>query len=233
MSSILKALKKLEQETVETEELPYPGSRIGFRDNVNRSSKSILGWRNLFFFLCLAAMIGIATVTLIERKFLIPEAMQQKEDIPLASGKRAGQEKETQTNASGIRPLSSNGMLTGSPSNHGSELKKNSRPLMPEILEKAGSVIAEPEKADLEQDLADNPSVNLRQSYENAPLDTSGFKLDAIVWSDNPQSSFAVINGEILREGNKAGTAYVDKIEKDYVCLKKGGQVGKLRFKDR
>jgi hypothetical protein len=58
----------------------------------------------------------------------------------------------------------------------------------------------------------------------------STFKLEALVWSTDPESRFAVINGQIVRAGQSIQGASVAEIERDYVALKSGDQTWHLRI---
>jgi type II secretory pathway component PulC len=57
------------------------------------------------------------------------------------------------------------------------------------------------------------------------------FKLEALVWSTNPESRFAVISGQIVKVGQSIRGASVTEIERDYVALKSGDQTWQLRIK--
>ncbi len=58
----------------------------------------------------------------------------------------------------------------------------------------------------------------------------SGFKLDALVWSSNPKSRFAVINGQIVRAGETIRGAAITTIERDHVGLRSGSRSWELRL---
>jgi hypothetical protein len=57
------------------------------------------------------------------------------------------------------------------------------------------------------------------------------FKLEALVWSTNPESRFAVISGQIVKVGQSIRGASVTEIDRDYVALKSGDQTWQLRIK--
>lgn len=61
-------------------------------------------------------------------------------------------------------------------------------------------------------------------------LDTGRFRLEAIVWSDNPKSTFAVINGNIVRVGESIGDASITAIDRESVQVRSGDRTGELRF---
>ena len=57
--------------------------------------------------------------------------------------------------------------------------------------------------------------------------DTSGFQIEAIIWSNDQMSSFALINGSKVRVGESVGEAVVTEIARDYVDF----EVGDSRFR--
>jgi hypothetical protein len=76
---------------------------------------------------------------------------------------------------------------------------------------------------------------NRRQAVEvSSPVqaqgDESRYKLEAIVWSNNAESRFAVINGQIVRGGGAVGGLSVLEIGRDHVEVRSGGRAWKMRF---
>ena len=63
------------------------------------------------------------------------------------------------------------------------------------------------------------------------PVLTSGLKLQAISWSQNPADRIAVINGNILREGAALEGYSISRIAKDEVVVRKGAEEWKLVFR--
>jgi hypothetical protein len=53
-------------------------------------------------------------------------------------------------------------------------------------------------------------------------IDTSGFQIEAIIWSNDQMSSFALINGSKVRVGESVGEAIVTEIARDYVDFEAG-----------
>jgi hypothetical protein len=74
------------------------------------------------------------------------------------------------------------------------------------------------------------PSAGAGAQEAAEPLDTSRFRLEAIVWSSNPESRFAVINGSILRLGGTLDGLTVTDIERNSVMLRSGSRAGEVRF---
>ncbi len=62
--------------------------------------------------------------------------------------------------------------------------------------------------------------------------DLEGLKLEAIVWANNPSSRFAVINGEIVRSGSMVKGMKLINIGRDHVTLMKAGAVRRLGFRN-
>lgn len=67
------------------------------------------------------------------------------------------------------------------------------------------------------------------ESRESHP-DASKFKLEAIVWSENESSRFAVINGQILRAGGVVDGLAVLGVAKEHVSVRSKSRDWKLKF---
>lgn len=68
-------------------------------------------------------------------------------------------------------------------------------------------------------------SMPVKQAHE------SGLHLQAIAWSSDPGSRIAVINGQVLREGGSVERALVTHIGKNEVVFKKQGEEWKQLFR--
>jgi hypothetical protein len=55
-------------------------------------------------------------------------------------------------------------------------------------------------------------------------------ELQAIVWSEDPKSCSAMINGRLVRSGEQVGGFTVDEIGRNYVSVNSGLRSGKLRM---
>jgi hypothetical protein len=62
------------------------------------------------------------------------------------------------------------------------------------------------------------------------PKPVPGLQLQAIAWSDDPASCFAVINGRIVRSGGMVSGVSVVEISKDAVSLKLGDKAWTVRM---
>ncbi|GBC59278.1 hypothetical protein DENIS_0214 [Desulfonema ishimotonii] len=58
----------------------------------------------------------------------------------------------------------------------------------------------------------------------------SGFEIQALVWSPDPESRMAVINGNIVRTGGIVDDASVQYIGTDYIVFRKGSARWRTRF---
>jgi hypothetical protein len=69
------------------------------------------------------------------------------------------------------------------------------------------------------------------QGSAKKPIDdATRYKLEAIVWSNNPESRFAVVNGQIVRAGSSLDKLSVTEIGRDHVAVRSGGREWKLKF---
>jgi len=55
-------------------------------------------------------------------------------------------------------------------------------------------------------------------------------ELQAIVWSEDPKSCSAMINGRLVPLGGEVGGFTVDEIGRNYVSVKSGLRSGRLRM---
>jgi len=74
-----------------------------------------------------------------------------------------------------------------------------------------------------------SPAIRAQKSPSPSPGEPD-LKLDALVWSSNPRSRFAVINGQIVRAGETVRGASITEIERDHVALKSGNKMWELRL---
>lgn len=73
-----------------------------------------------------------------------------------------------------------------------------------------------------------------RSPYANAaPLVSDTLQVQAISWSDQPAKRIAVIDGRILREGQRVNAYQVIQIRPEDVILEKSGKFWKLAFGSR
>ncbi len=64
-------------------------------------------------------------------------------------------------------------------------------------------------------------------------IEESWLKLQAISWSANPEKRIAVINNHVVREGGSVEEGTVARIEKEYVVIDAKGEEWQLKFRLR
>jgi hypothetical protein len=64
----------------------------------------------------------------------------------------------------------------------------------------------------------------------SAPAHSGSFTLQAIAWAKEPPKRMAVINGEVVRQGDVVKGVFVNQINENDVVLKKGDLVWRLIF---
>jgi hypothetical protein len=69
-----------------------------------------------------------------------------------------------------------------------------------------------------------------QRRMESPPQAHPVLELQAIVWSDDPESCFAVINGHIVRANGMVDGVNVTEISQDAVSLKQGEKVWKIKM---
>jgi len=62
-------------------------------------------------------------------------------------------------------------------------------------------------------------------------LEGVGFKVQAISWSEIPEQSLAVINSQVLREGDGIEEYQIQRINPDDIILQRGGKAFRLDFR--
>lgn len=99
----------------------------------------------------------------------------------------------------------------------------------PPVVEKA-AVQVPPPPVEPEPASPTSPESLPAQEPEVRAIDLEGYRLEAIVWSNNPSSRFAVINGQIVRAGGDLDGLSVTAIEREGVKVRSDEGTGELRF---
>ena len=101
----------------------------------------------------------------------------------------------------------------------------------PALPKRKASTLTASEKKPAPPAIKHRESLVVKQAMPPKGIDASRFKLEAIVWSNNPKSRFAVINGRIIRKGGSIEGVPVTDIGRDYVAVKSGEGEWELRFR--
>ncbi len=218
MSSILKALKKLEKETPRYgDSEPYP---VDVKKTVENGVNKKQTYYKLFLILFSAIIIVSGSLFLLTRQTTSKGKISQGSVVVVRKAIPPRPKKENVKIASvpDLKPRKKRARPS-------SRIKKNlpgsrqvkipaSRKVMKE--KSYGNNRAKPKSA--------------RSAIPFKSAGGSGLKLQAIAWSSDSKESIAVVNGRILREGSSIEGALIIKIDKNDVSFQKGSEQWKQKF---
>jgi hypothetical protein len=226
VSSILKALKKVERESPRLEVSPTLPQKINTKRALNQRARGTWLFKRALTVVVVLLLVGVGTWFVLGN----PELWVDKErPAPPAASRPAG---ETQ-----VPPPQPD--LKGAAGEPGPGIAREARPKA-HVSPAEKAVKAEPLRRD-PPPLAASPAKSpkppavesTRQAPEAtsaAPGDESRYKLEAIVWSNNAESRFAVINGQIVRAGGAVGGLSVREIGRDHVDVRSAGRDWSMKF---
>jgi hypothetical protein len=261
LSSILRALKKLENEPRHLDETqPLDSKFVPLADTSPKKSPAGI----LFMVIGGGIVCGLVILAgwwLFSEKTLSPPAVPQQtsQQNLQQSEKAAAKLKELEiserpyASVEPAKPILDMTAIRGT-TDQGPELPQvqTPQPLSVTIEQKeaisadkqtAGLIIKMPETTSTEisdQVSAEKVAVPVTRAPEVTTkieeveiplLKDPDMKLQAITWSKNPQKRIAVINNRILRQGEVAHGYRVDTINQDDVVLSDGGEKWKLLFR--
>ena len=211
MSSVLKALKKIDRRKAETE-LPVWPYRIDNRESISRHTNRI--WRR---HRVLGILLVVCTIALAGKLFF--GYRTDSESIPTEAGVS---EKSTLPVAAGVDQKTERlRTLTDS----GTGIKP--APAPPVVHHEASR---EPDLDTSPAETFPKAAVKAPETHQTAPKDNAGLTLQALVWAEQPEDRFVVINGSILREGGIINGSTIARIEPDYVSIRSGGTTWQLEY---
>lgn len=265
MSSILKALKKVEEEG---HKHPDGDSRFhpvtSKKSSFKRDQKSRM---ILFTLLCIfaAAVISISSWAIFKKETVQPPLIAHSENIFIPAGSNhiseVNKKLQQEDKKSGITTkvevpsdpiLSMNReidkeMILPPPAPHhpiSQEEDIESHSIeddtgQPNIVEEKSimeeEMIGEEETIDIEEIPAEftnyEKSVIKRFKPPSKVADESWLKLQAISWSNDPESRIAMINDRIVHEGGSVEDGVVTRIDKEYVVVHGKGEDWQVQFK--
>jgi cytoskeletal protein RodZ len=207
VSAILKALRRVESESIQRgETLPVPKKLDARKAIREQYRKTWTVQKLLIIFLPILTLAVVLWVVFSYKPFLIPEsstAADKSNPIPPKPAVKAKDPilEDKRKRSEAASPVTAPAKEERAPSK--SSAKK----------EKKGAPDSTP-------------------GQEQGPsAQDSEFKLQAIVWSDSPESCFAVINGVIVRAGGMIEGVAVTEIGKDHVSFKSGQRTWKMKMK--
>jgi hypothetical protein len=216
LSSILKALKKIEREFPEKNEIRSWQQEINTQKIVHKRMKDHLRFTKHFFIFLVAIILAAGGGLILGRKpwEKVPSLIAKTETLP------------------------------PKPSNHTSAMKPLGKKLVlanqMEIKPEKPLTHTEEETAwqdSINKDRVSNQSaekITNAKRFASIPVKQTGesrLELQAIAWSSDPKSRIAVINGRVLREGESVESVLVTHIGKAEVIFRKGSEEWKQLFR--
>lgn len=220
MSSILKALRKLEEETPRYGDTqPYP---VDVKKTVENGVNKKQQYYKLFIILFSAIILVSGSLFLLTRQTAskgknsqdsvvvvrktIP-ARPKKENVKIASVPDLKPRKKR------VKPSDRIKKIKNLPGSHQAKIPA-SRKVMKE--KSYGDNRTKPKSA--------------RSAIPFKSAGGSGLKLQAIAWSSDSKDRIAVVNGRILREGSSIEGVLIIEIDKNDVSFQKGGEQWRQKF---
>jgi hypothetical protein len=227
LSSILKALKKLENDHSDTDGQVFWPRKLGAsksirRWEINSGRFAYVLWGLLaaivlfaagWFFMYMRQPEKSQTIAAMPEIQAVPSALSKKSPPAMKVDKprpaaRASAYRQTRYSAPGRTP----------------KIRRTPHPSTAPV--KTSKKLVSKKSATIRQ----TPSQPEAASNAGIPILTSDLKLQAISWSRNPANRIAVINGNILREGAALEGYSISRIAKDEVVVRKGAEEWKLVF---
>ncbi|MFC1811475.1 general secretion pathway protein GspB [Thermodesulfobacteriota bacterium] len=252
MSSILKALKKLENTYPEQNDSLFRSQRIRLLKTTPRSAKGFWSFTKWFFIIFTVLALSAGGWLILSRKpqekpldwvakketesvksTRLPDKMSSflnlpQKETPAASLIKKSDSIKTVKKKPGFarKPLEK----TPAP-----ELKKEIKPTEARRLsdKKPGLVLAPKEMSVTETEKEFEPKIK-SEPFAELPVkqvSETGLELQAIAWSGDTGSRIAVINGRIVREGGSVEDVSIVRINQDDVVFKKGGETWQQVFR--
>lgn len=228
MSSILKALKKIEGRKVDKGLPAWPygtGNLESMDSHIQRSRKrqKILG---ILIILC---AIGLAGKLYIGSRQDSGNTASKSTPLSNAPPEKAAEAAKRETQRivaekpqSTPEPSPKEATAETTPSSTISPPPADDTP--------APRIISPPAAAPGETDAMEGiPEMTVTETFSTPPADNAGLSLMALVWSQQPGSRFVVINGTIVHEGGSIEDSTVVRIEEEYAVMRTGGVRWKLK----
>lgn len=249
MSSILKALKKAEEQSPKLELPSDLLQKVDTKEVVSRRAKSARSYHRITITALVLIIAGFGTWFVLSPKE--PSHPEQKDGKTILSPAPAREEppsspsrKETADTAVKAEKLSATEVKPEKPATPGMKTEKptpevKTEKLAERVKEKESPVVAlnsgsggnqavEPPNP-IRRATIPPPSSPPKESRESHP-DASKFKLEAIVWAENESSRFAVINGQILRSGGSIDGLSILGVGKEHVSVRSKGRDWEMKF---
>lgn len=230
MSSILKALKKVENDSPQQEIIPSFPQTIDTKKTVQRRARGIQRLHRLLFVCLFMLILGGATWFLLDN----PDRFRRPSESV-----HAGLESPPTAPRAAVRipPKSINRQETEGPKALPPAVEIQPKPFPVDETPPPALFAEQPiqtstgmaEKEEVSGPPGEMP-IPSPEPVLSKPIDPLQFKLEAIVWANNPESRFAVINGRIIRAGGSIDEVSVKEIGRDFVAIESGSETYRLKF---
>ena len=255
MSSILKELRKLENEASGKEERKFPVFTGASKKAVYSRDKKVL-WIGVYLpVFCSALILAVVGWAVFYNKPKTPPPPTPAQ--PLSAQSQSAPSKTGQPLP--VQPVAPPGVAS-SPLPKEAPLKKKEEMRLPDKKESEGKNPPEesaeiaskpspkpeaetkssnpPQKEDMDTLAAqetlpeEKPSPAAEtHSPDLDPVDDSWLKLQAISWSEDPKNRIAVINNQIVREGGSVDEGQIFRIEREFIVVEGKGKKWRLEFR--
>jgi hypothetical protein len=234
LSSILKALKKLETDQDQQDlvrSLSKTVRRGKRKPGKSRSFSAIVKVSGIIVIsvvLAAGSLIGISRVIKKEAKTTVGNLAQKSSALQTEPVEEVNAEKTKERQISHSGPVISSKALLDKPP---SRINPKAAALPPK------NTVSKPEKSEVPEKSNPaplSPKASSVSGYEENGIKIdrdSGLKLMAIAWSAIPADRIAVINGRIVREGEAIDGAFISRINENEVILQKKDELLKLIFR--
>ena len=254
MSSILKALKKIESELPEKGEIQFRQQEIDAKKNVHKRIMDNLRFKKQFFIIFAAIILAAGGGLVLGRKSRepIPSPATKTDTEQTKPVRHIGKNTVDRNLSQGKKIAEKDDEKIAAVTQ---EVNKEFPPAIklrekePVPVNTTESVVPKSVGRDKEKIAGQNLipkdtttkaktetsgqylknrrilSLPVKQAHE------SGLHLQAIAWSSDPGSRIAVINGRVLREGGSVERVLVTHIDKNEVIFKKQGEEWKQLFR--
>jgi hypothetical protein len=226
LSTILDALRKVERETAQRDQQPVPLSDMPLaRVLAEKRNRRVL--RQLVIVITILFLAGTGFMITLGNRVIF----SKPNVTPLKIAEVRRKDKVIKTSTIPVRQreeASKPRNEVKNPTPEPERLVSREEPIsLPSRNERTLLVITQP----LQKPASEIPTkpvaeIEARRSEAFIP----DLELQAIVWSEDPKSCSAMINGRLVRSGEQVGGFTVDEIGRNYVSVKSGLRSGKLRM---
>jgi len=254
VSSILKALKKVESELLEKSEIQFRQKETDARKIIHKRITDKLRFKKQFFVIFVAIILAAGGGLILGRKpwenvppsVPKPEAKHSKPLSRIAKktvDRDLFQKKKTAKRVSEKIPVVAQSANKEpppavKPRENKSESVKKTEIIVPKSLSPDKKKIAHQNLIQKDNDTKKQDEKSGQNSKDkrilSIPIKQAGeskLQLQAIAWSSDPESRLAVINGRVLREGGSVERVLIKHIGKNEVIFKKGREEWKQLFR--